>query len=142
MGHPAGGRAPGREVERVPDDLLWSMFCSYLFTIAVETPVLLLGLSRPHPWHRRLIAGIWLTACTYPFLWLVLPAFLSPEANRPLYLAVGETFVPVCECALFWAAMQRGRGMRRADLIRDWVVIVVANLASFLLGEVANRLFP
>jgi hypothetical protein len=39
-------------------------------------------------------------------------------------------FAPVAECALFWLAF--GKEARW----RDFVAIVVANLASFLLGEV------
>jgi hypothetical protein len=112
----------------------------YVFTISVETIVLLAGLSRRHSVWRRLAAGMWLSACTYPILWLVLPVFLPPEVNQPLYLAVGETFVALAECALFWLVFQRGGGFSRGELWRDWTTIVIANLASFGLGELMPAL--
>jgi len=34
----------------------------YLFSVLIETPVLLVGLSPRHPYGRRLFAGLWLTA--------------------------------------------------------------------------------
>jgi hypothetical protein len=111
------------------------MLQSFVFTVLVETGVLLVGLSRRHPLRRRLAAGVWLTACTYPILWLVLPVFLPLDTHRPLFLAVGETFVPLAECALFWLVFQRGKQLARAERWRDWLTIVIANLASFGLGE-------
>jgi hypothetical protein len=109
----------------------------YLFSVLVETPVLLVGLSPRHPYGRRLFAGLWLTACTYPIVVLVLPEFFDTREQRALYLWVAETFAPVAECALFWAAWG-GR-----SVWRDFTAITLANLASFGLGEVMNhyRLF-
>ena len=109
-----------------PRELWHFLPIGYLFTIAIETPILLLGLSRHHSIKRRLLAGIWLTACTYPIVVLVLP--LVFDQSRTLYLSVAETFAPVAECLLFWAAF--GKETRW----RDFGVIVVANLASFLIG--------
>ena len=84
---------------------LWRfLLTGYLFTIAIETPVLVVGLSRRHPLSHRLFAGAWLTACTYPVVILVLPMLFDPGEQRGLYLAVAETFAPVAECLLFWAA--------------------------------------
>jgi len=40
---------------------LWRFFpFGFLFSILIETPVLLIGLSNRHPIRRRLFAGIWL----------------------------------------------------------------------------------
>lgn len=115
---------------------LWTFLVpGYLSTIAIETPVLLLGLSRPHSLKDRLIAGAWLSACTYPIVVLVLPMFLDTATRRALYLAVAETFAPAAECTLFWAAFVRGSKMSRANFVRDMIVVIAANLASFLLGE-------
>jgi hypothetical protein len=110
-----------------PHDLWRFLPIGYLFTIAIETPILLLGLSRHQSIKRRLLSGIWLTACTYPIVVLVLPLLLVNQF-RTIYLVVAETFAPVAECLLFWAAF--GKETRR----RDFGVIVVANLASFLIG--------
>jgi hypothetical protein len=104
----------------------------YLFTIAIETPILLIGLSPHHSKRRRLAAGIWLTACTYPIITLVLP-LLFENYSRATYLLVAETFAPVAECALFWLAFGK------ETTWRDFAVIVLANLASFTAGEVIYR---
>jgi hypothetical protein len=106
----------------------------YVLSVLIETPVLMLGLSAVHPWRRRLFAGFWLTACTYPIVILTLPAFLNPGAT---YLGVAETFAPVAESVLFWAAFHQGGRARGASLPRDLAAITVANLASFGLGEIA-----
>ena len=110
-----------------PHELWHFLPIGYLFTIAIETPILLLGLSRHHSIKRRLLAGIWLTACTYPIVVLVMPLLLL-SYSRTLYLVIAETFAPVAECLLFWLAF--GKETRW----RDFGVIIVANLASFLLG--------
>jgi hypothetical protein len=118
----------------LPEDL-WRFFpLGYLFTVAVETPVLALLLSPRHTLRRRLFAGLWLTACTYPVVVLVLPA-LFEGSSRALYLAVAETFAPAAECALFYLAF--GTEESRTTL-RDCAVITAANLLSFLAGEVLN----
>ncbi len=112
---------------------LWSFLPrGYLFSIAVETPVLLVGLSARHSLGRRVFAGLWLTACTYPIVVLVLPLLLE---ERTLYLGVAETFAPVAECALFWAAFGTRADWGRRSMWRDFAAILVANLASFGLGE-------
>ena len=107
-----------------------------------------LSLARRSFW--LLFAGVWLTACTYPVVWLVLPGLFE---ERWVYLLVAETFAPAAECALFWFAFVRGLppdppvdednewwfirrvpADRRATL-RDLAAIVVANLCSFGMGE-------
>ena len=115
----------------------------YLLTVAVETPVLLLLLSPRHPTRRRLFAGLWLTACTYPVVVLVLPV-LFDAAPRATYLAVAEVFAPAAECALFWLAFgekgeqgEKGSIARRSTW-RDFAAITLANVLSFLAGEVVN----
>src|SRR5215210_4740072 len=85
------------------EDLWRFLPIGYLLTVAVETPVLLLLLSPRHPTRRRLFAGLWLTACTYPVVVLVLPVLFG-GAPRAAYLAVAEVFAPAAECALFWLA--------------------------------------
>jgi len=105
----------------------------YLFTIAIETPILYAGLSPHHPKQHRVFAGIWLTACTYPIVTLVLP-LLFENYSRTTYLLVAETFAPVAECVLFWLAF----GKR--STWRDMITIIIANLASFIAGEISYRL--
>jgi hypothetical protein len=117
---------------------LWRFFpLGYLFSILIETPVLLLGLSQRHPIRRRLFAGIWLTACTYPIVVLVLPLILA-SLSRTGYLVVAEVFAPGAECVLFWLAYGESEEVGKASMWRDFGAIVLANLASFVGGEVLN----
>lgn len=115
----------------------WSFLpAGYLITIALETPVLLLGLSAMHPWKRRLFAGLWLTACSYPIVVVVLPELLE---TRWLYLLVAETFAPLSECLLFLWLFRLGRKWQDRTVWRDMAAIVVANLVSFLVGPLLLR---
>ena len=117
---------------------LWHfLLFGYLFSILIETPILLVGLSRRHPLKRRVLAGVWLTACTYPIVVLVLPLVLG-NASRTVYLSIAETFAPVAECVLFWLAYGEAEQFGRASMWRDFGAIVVANLASFIGGEILN----
>ena len=108
------------------------MLAGYLLTVAVETAVLLAGLSRRHPVRARLFAGAWLTACTYPVVWLVLPPLFE---TRTAYLVVAEVFAPAAECVLFWVAFVRPLPPDRRATVRDLAAVVLANLASFGVGE-------
>jgi len=117
---------------------LWRFFpVGYLVSILIETPVLLVGLSKRHPIKRSLFAGVWLTACTYPIVVLVLPLALA-NFSRSMYLVVAETFAPVAECILFWLAYGDREQAGKASMWRDFGAIIVANLTSFLGGELLN----
>jgi hypothetical protein len=112
--------------------MLWLFLpIGYCLSVAVETPILMVGLSPEHPWRRRFLAGLWLTACTYPAFILALPELFDSRAE---YLLVGEVLVAVAECSLFLAAFG-WRGRRPLHVVRDCVVIIVANAASFGVGE-------
>jgi hypothetical protein len=120
-----------------PTELWRFLPLGYLLTILIETPILCVGLSRRHPLRRKLFAGVWLTACTYPIVTLVLPLLFS-RASRALYLVVAETFAPVAECLLFWLAFGREEEAGKGSMRRDFIAIIIANLASFGIGEVMN----
>jgi len=112
---------------------LWAFLPrGYLLTIAVEVPILLMGLSQSHRLNRRLMAGVWLTACTYPVVVLVLPLTVGVWWGTAAYLSVAEIFAPVAECLLFRAAFPVPNC--RAAAVRDMAVIAAANVASFLFG--------
>jgi hypothetical protein len=83
------------------------------------------------------MAGIWLTACTYPIVTLVLPLLLVNK-SRAVFLIGAEIFAPVAECVLFWLAFGSREELGRKSMWRDFASIVVANLTSFLAGEVLN----
>ncbi len=108
---------------------LWQFLpLGYFFSIVVETPILVLGLSKRHSLKRRILSGFWLTACTYPIVVLVLPLVFA-GFSRAVFLIVAETFAPIAECLLFWLAFGGGPGKWR-----DFLAIVIANLASFIAG--------
>lgn len=119
-----------------PNELWRFLPLGYLLTVLLETPILLIGLSARHPLRRRFLAGIWLTACTYPIVTLVLPLIITE--SRFFYLAVAETFAPVAECVLFWLAFGDRAEVGDAAMWRDFAAIVIANLGSFLSGEILN----
>lgn len=120
-----------------PNELWRFLPLGYLITILIETPILCVGLSRRHPLRRKLLAGIWLTACTYPVVTLVLPLWFAPD-SRATFLLVAETFAPVAECVLFWLAFGKTEAANSAATRRDFLAIIIANLASFGIGEVLN----
>jgi hypothetical protein len=123
----------------MPTADLWKfLLIGYPITIAVETPILLLGLSPRHRFGRRLFAGIWLTACTYPIVVLVLPPLR--DYSTTLYLLVAETFAPVAECTLFWLAFGERAERWRKSMWWDFAAITLANLASFCFGELLDAL--
>ena len=126
---------------------LWRFLpLGYALTILLEMPVLLVGLSPQHSWRRKVFAGFWLTACTYPMVTLVLPLLLEERFGRIAYLTVAEIFAPLAECLLFWLAFYQGRSSgdisaeKNGNLLRDMLAITAANLVSFLIGGAALRL--
>ena len=68
---------------------------------------------------------------------LALPLILA-NSSRTIYLIVAETFAPVAECALFWLAFGEREYVGKLSMWRDFAAIVLANLASFVGGEVLN----
>jgi len=122
----------------MPPSELWRFLLpGYLFSILIETPVLLIALSKRHPIKRRLFAGVWLTACTYPIVVLVMPLMFA-NASRAIYLVIAETFAPLAECALFWFAYGEAAEFGKRSMWQDFAAIVIANLASFEGGEVMS----
>ena len=83
------------------------------------------------------MAGVWLTACTYPIVTLVLPLLFAPD-QRVFYLFIAESFAPVAECVLFWLAFGETKYLGEKGMWRDFLAIVIANLASFGIGEILN----
>ena len=126
------------QTQNMPLGELWYFLpFGYLLTILIETPVLLVGLSPKVAIVPRLRRGVWLTACTYPIVVLVLPAIFFDQ-SRALYLTVAEIFAPVAECFLFWLAFRGKDLLESKDWIRCMIAIIIANLASFGFGEIMN----
>lgn len=104
----------------------------YLVTVSIELPVLLVGLSSRHSLAVRLFAGVWLTACTYPVVTLVIPILVAPLNSVGLYYLVAEMFAMTVECVLFVSVFDRDAA--RCQKVRDATVVVLANAASFVVG--------
>lgn len=120
-------------------DSAWLAAGAWAATIAIETVVLAVLLSPRHGWHVRLFAGVWLSGCTLPVVWLVLPDVLPAALSWAQVVAVAEVFAPLAECGLFWWACIRPRPQDTRATARDWIAIVTANLASFMTGVMAWR---
>lgn len=125
-------------MKNAPLDHLWLFLpIGYLTTILIETPILLLGLSPKLSFKQKLLCGVWLTACTYPIVVLVLPAIFLGFSHT-LYLLVAETFAPLGEILFFWLAFRGKNLLETNDWIRSFAAIILANLASFGIGEILN----
>ena len=127
------------QTQSLPMSDLWLFLpFGYLLTVLIETPILALGLSPKLSIRQKLWCGVWLTACTYPIVVLVLPAIFFGQP-RALYLAVAEAFAPLAECLLFWLAFRAKNVLTSRDWLRCFGAVVIANLASFGLGEVFHH---
>ena len=125
-------------LQNAPVSHLWYFLpIGYLTTIFIETIVLLFGLSTKLSVKQKILCGIWLTACTYPIVVLVLPILLL-DYSKSLYLIVAETFAPAAECVLFWLAFRSKNLLQTKDWIPCFAAIVLANLTSFGIGEILN----
>lgn len=104
----------------------------YLATVAIEMPVLCVGMDRQTPVRLRVQAGLLLTALTYPVVAILLPCVMSGGFSRPAYLLVAEVFAPAAEILFFRFLTAR---KLTAVFDRNDVVIIVANLLSFTAGH-------
>src|SRR5256885_11560879 len=120
-----------------PSDLWRFLLIGYPFTILIETPVLLLGLSQRHSIKRRIFAGVWLTACTYPIVVLVMPLMFG-GVSRTIYLAVAETFAPDAESVLFWLAYGKAEELAKRSMRQAQPPMPLATHTSFLSGQGRN----
>ena len=100
--------------------IIMSALSGYVLSVVVETPVLLACLSRRHPLQDRLFAGVWLTACSYPVVSLVIPSVIDPRQYWIPYLCIAETFAPLSECIVFWLAFGEKAEWGRRSFIKIW----------------------
>lgn len=130
--------APAEISRNISLSQLWLFFpIGYLTTILIETPILLVGLSPKLSFKQKLMCGIWLTACTYPIVVLVLPALMQ-DFSRDLYILVAESYAHFGECVIFWLAFRDKLELGTKDWIRCFIAILGANFASYSIGEVLN----
>jgi len=126
------------QTQTLPLRDLWLFLpVGYMLTIVVETPILVAGLPTTLSLRQKLLCGVWLSACTYPIVVLVLPTIFFGR-SRVVYLFVAETFAPVAECFLFWLAFRNKNLLNAGQWAHSFIAIVFANLASFGVGEIFN----
>lgn len=111
------------------------LIAGYIATVVLEAPMLLAGLSRRHTLKTRLLAAVWLTACTYPVVVVMLPPLLRERYGDFVYLLVAETFAPIAECLLFAIGFLLQGDVWKKATLRDFGAITLANLISFLAGQ-------
>lgn len=120
-----------------PDYLWYFLPIGYVTTVLIETTVLIFLLSPKLSIKQKILCGIWLTACTYPIVVLVLPTLLF-DYPRWIYLLIAESFAHFGECVIFWLAFRGSELFETKDWIRCFIAILLANFASFSIGEVLN----
>ncbi len=120
------------------DTISWLKMAAmgYLLTISFETPVLFACLGKRYSAREKLRAGVMLTALSYPFVLFVFPLLWNPYENYPVYISVSEVFAPAFECLCFALLFQRSKTLTGKQRILDYTAIVLANLFSFLSGEI------
>ena len=129
---------PIQIIETVSPDFLWYFLpIGYVTTVFIETIVLIFLLTPKLSLRQKILCGIWLTACTYPIVVLVLPPLLM-EYSRGLYLLVAESFAHFGECVIFWLAFREREDFTKNDWLWCFLGILSANFASFSIGEVLN----
>src|SRR5438046_1389183 len=126
-----------------PNELWRFLPLGYLLTILIETPILLIGLSSRHPFGRKLFAGVWLTACTYPIVILVLPLLFAPY-HRFLYLLFVILKRLFAQCVTFPAKSLRRSSSRQSSvsLPSKSAASPVRNVAAYSPSPVTSSRAP
>jgi hypothetical protein len=106
-----------------------SMFMTALWqTLLIEITVLILLLKLVFrssiSYTKIIIAGLFASGLTLPYLWFVLPEYIH---DRLIYLIVGEILVAVLEAIFYRFALSVN--WRKAAALS-----VVCNLISFVIG--------
>ena len=123
-----------------PATLARMIAIGYLLTIAFETPVLYFGLGSRYTPKEKLLAGLVLTLCSYPFVVLLFPSIWNPYSDYGTYVLVSEIFAPVSECVVFAILFQRKKQLSSKPRLVDFFWILMANLTSFSAGELLKKI--
>lgn len=110
-------------------------FAAFVVTLAIELPIAVVLLRR---WERDLvrlgIIVVFANLATHPIVWYVATQIFL--VGTPEYTLTAEAWAILAETAIYWAAI-RGLPVRRA-----FVVAVVANITSWLVGRLIVGLWP
>jgi hypothetical protein len=104
------------------------------FTVIIETALLFvligffyreIGLQKN--FWRILITGIACSGFTLPYIWFILPAFIS---GKTPFTIIAETWAVIAESIIImWALKMKP--------VKSFLISFVCNAASFLLGKIA-----
>lgn len=107
-------------------------FLAFLLTIVVEIPVLFLLVKYLFklniPIKEILYWGIFINSFSLPYLWFVLPLFIT--SNN--YTLIGEIFVVLVESVILSGAFKIG--YKKAIILS-----IVTNVASYIIGLIVFR---
>ena len=97
---------------------------AFALTQALELPFYAVGVAQPatrRSLPRRLLIGFGASALTHPWVWFVLPPYLTPLLGYWGYVAVVELLVVLAEAAYLtgmgWAGRQALRRAALANLL-------------------------
>jgi hypothetical protein len=105
-----------------------------VFTVTIETALLFviigcflkeIGLQK-NLW-RILITGIVCSGFTLPYIWFILPAFVS---EKTVFAIIAETWAVIAETVIIMWAL-------RMNALKSFLISFVCNASSFILGKVA-----
>jgi hypothetical protein len=102
---------------------------SLLLTLLAEMPVVFVLVRYFFKYKniktsQILFVGILASALTLPYLWFVLPSFIS---NRTFYMVLGESLVILTEAIIYFKLL-------KLKLSDAFIVSLIANIASIILG--------
>ncbi len=105
----------------------------------IETPVLFICLGKRYTTKQKLLAGLLLTACSYPFVVFIFPLIWDPYKQFSIYAFVSEAFAPLSECFVFYLLFQRVKQQSQREKVKDYLAVLFANLMSFLSGLILQH---
>jgi hypothetical protein len=121
--------------------IVWRvLLLGYCLFVAIELPIFLLALSARNDRRQRIFSALWLTACSFPLVILVMPAFIDmfvpKDWHGPVNTMQIALITPIVECLLFWMLTRpldepNSPQVSQAEWIHDLFVIVFANVLSF-----------
>jgi len=111
-----------------------ALFLKALGATVLSETIVLFGLyfrfcPKPIPYFRLVLAGIWASAGSLPYLWYVLPSLIT---NRAAFMIAGEVFVTLIEMPVLYYFLALTR--KQAVLFS-----VVCNCASICVGLIFFR---
>lgn len=118
------------EAYQVAMFLLWAKV--FAITIALETPLYVLGLSKVMSPVRAVLASILVNLATHPVVWFVLPGVFPEQVH---YALAAEAMAITVEAGLLFGACLLFRGNKKSLL---WFLglCFLVNAASTTLGQV------